>query len=319
LINIIIKINKSFFVLESTLKSNIHQNTKWIPNGVTVAGGNGKGNALNQLNDPCGMHVGDDQTIYVADYENHSIVEWKCGASSGQIVAGGNEKGNATNQLSHPLDVIVDRERNNLIICDFENRRVMQWTRQNGTSGQIIISDTECRRLAMDNSGYLYISSWEKDEVRRWKIGDICGTLVAGGNGKGNCLNQLNCPTFIFVDENDSVYVADKGNHRVMKWMKGEKEGIIVAGGQGQGNSLRQLSDPQGLLVDHLGTVYVADCSNNRIMRWYKEATQGDIVVGGNGEEQLYGSMGLLFDRQGNLYVAERLNYRVQRFNIDRS
>ena len=50
----------------------------------------------------------------------------------------------------------------------------------------------------MDQDGYLYVSDKEKHEVRRWKIGDIYGTLVAGGNGAGDHLNQLNCPTDIF-------------------------------------------------------------------------------------------------------------------------
>ena len=74
----------------------------------------------------------------------------------------------------------------------------------------------------------LYVSDWMKDEVRRWKIGDKEGTIVAGGNGKGNNLNQLNVPTYIFVDQDYSVYVSDWfSNHRVMKWMKGAKEGIV--------------------------------------------------------------------------------------------
>ncbi|CAF4449399.1 unnamed protein product, partial [Adineta steineri] len=34
----------------------------------------------------------DDQTIYIADYDNHRIVEWIHGAEYGQVVAGGNEK-----------------------------------------------------------------------------------------------------------------------------------------------------------------------------------------------------------------------------------
>ena len=34
----------------------------------------------------------------------------------------------------------------------------------------------------------------EKNEVRRWKIGETKGTIVAGGNGQGNQLNQLSYP-----------------------------------------------------------------------------------------------------------------------------
>jgi hypothetical protein len=93
----------------------------------------------------------------------------------------------------------------------------------------------------MDKDGYLYVSNGNKHEVRRWKIGDKNGTVVAGGNGQGPRLDQLNDPGYIFVDENHSVYVSDWGNHRVMKWPKGAREGIVVAGGQGGGSDLTQL------------------------------------------------------------------------------
>jgi sugar lactone lactonase YvrE len=269
------------------------------------------------------MYVDDDQTIYVADSENHRIMEWKCDRTRGQVVAGGNGEGNKTNQLNHPTDVIVDKLGDNLIICDRINRRVMRWPRRNGTSGQPVISNLACCRLTLDNNGYLYVSDYEKHEVRRWKINDTCGTLVAGGHGKGNGLNQLSCPTSLFVDEDHSVYVSDVDNHRVMKWMKGAKEGIVVAGDQGNGNGLTQLPYPQGLLIDHLGTVYVADSLNDRIMRWSKGAMQGNIVVGENGQgekaNQFHFPKSLSFDRQGNLYVLDSMNHRVQRFNIDQS
>jgi sugar lactone lactonase YvrE len=306
------------------IRSNIHQNTKWIQNGATVAGGNGQGNGLNQLNCPIGIYVDDDQTVYVADCENHRIVEWKYGASNGRVVAGGNGQGNNVNQLDRPRDVVVDKNTNSLLICDRNNRRVTRWPLRDGTSGQPIISDIDCGRVAMHESGYLYVSDYKKHEVRRWKVGGTNGVLVAGGNGEGNGLNQLNTPTFVFVDENQSVYVSDLKNHRVMKWMKDAKEGIVVAGSQGQGNGLAQLSDPTGVIIDHLGAVYVCDSYNYRIMRWCRGATEGSIVVGGDGEgkraNQLSDPVDLSFDRQGNLYVVDSSgNHRVQRFDIDRN
>ncbi|CAF5064641.1 unnamed protein product, partial [Rotaria socialis] len=92
---------------------------------------------------------------------------------------------------------------------------------------------------------YLYVSDDEKHEVRRYQLGEKNGTLVAGGNGKGDGLNQLNVPTYLFVDRQQTVYVSDNNNHRVMKWAEGAKEGIVVAGGQGYGNALTQLSYPR--------------------------------------------------------------------------
>ena len=267
------------------------------------------------------MYIDDDQTIYIADRLNHRIIEWKWNATSGQVVAGGNKEGNQDHQLSYPTDVIVDKERDNLIICDYGNRRVVRWSRRNGTSGETIISNIDCFGLTMDENGSLYIIDEGKHEVRRYRRGESQGTVVAGGNGDGDRLDQLSSPEYVFVDRDHSVYVSDYGNDRVMKWMEGATEGIVVAGGEGRGDSLRQLSSPRGVVVDHLGTVYVADCVNDRIMGWMKGATQGNIIVGGKGEgehsNQLNGPFGLSFDRHGNLYVVDNGNHRVQKFNID--
>ena len=67
-----------------------------------MAGGNGQGNGNNQLSNPWGLYIDDDQTIYIADQSNHRIIEWKWNATSGQVVAGGNKQGNEAHQLSYP-------------------------------------------------------------------------------------------------------------------------------------------------------------------------------------------------------------------------
>jgi sugar lactone lactonase YvrE len=80
------------------------------------------------------VYVDDDQTLYVADYGNSGIMKWKCGATNGQVVAGGHGIGNQMNQLNFPVDVIVDKEKSNMIICDLDNRRVVQCPLQNDTT-----------------------------------------------------------------------------------------------------------------------------------------------------------------------------------------
>jgi sugar lactone lactonase YvrE len=301
----------------------IHPNAKWQENGVTVAGGNGQGNGINQLNRPWGLYIADDQTVYVADSWNHRIVEWKSGATSGQVVAGGNEHGSETHQLLNPLDVIIDKERDSLIICDRGNKRVVRWPRRNGTSGETIISNIDCMGLTMGESGSLYAIDEVKSEVRRYRREESEGTLVAGGNGSGNRLDQLSFPVYVFVDRHHSVYVSEVGNDRVMKWVEGARQGIVVAGAQEEGNGFTQLYNPVGVVVDQLGTVYVADQVNDRIMRWVKGATQGSVIVGGNGSgaqsNLLWAPSGLSFDRHGNLYVVDHANNRVQKFNIEMS
>jgi len=269
------------------------------------------------------LYVNDDQSIYVADQDNHRIVKWKLGAKSGKVVAGGHGEGNGTHQLKLPYDVIVDKERENLIICDWGNKRVVRWSRRNGTSGETIISNIDCRGLTMDESGSLYVVDYGNDEVRRYRRGESQKTVVAGGNGRGSGLGQFSSPYFVYIDEDHSVYVSDWGNDRVMKWKEGAKQGIVVAGGQGRGDDLSQLAGPLGIVVDQVGTVYVADQWNNRIMRWPKVATQGSVIAGGNGggqqPNQFVYPIGISFDRHGNLYVADKWNYRVQKFSVEQT
>ncbi|CAF3708909.1 unnamed protein product [Rotaria socialis] len=299
------------FVSKYPNSIDIHPNARWKENGLIVAGGNGQGDGINQLSNPWGLYVDDDQTVYVADRDNRRIVKWKSGAPSGQMVAGGNGQGKIVS--SSPILQIEEWFDGLVEMGQVEKR----WPRRNGTSGETIISSINCWGLTMDESGSLYVVDFGKHEVRRYKIGESQGTVVAGGNGSGNRLDQLSYPRYVFVDRDHSVYVSDWGNHRVMK---GTKEGIIVVGGQGKGNGLTQLAFPRGVVVDQLGTVNVAEYGNARIMRWPKGATQGSVIVGGNGQggqsKQLNRPVGLSFDRHDNLYVVDFGNHRGQKFNI---
>ncbi len=296
---------------------------RWKQNGVTIAGGHGQGGAANQLSYPWGIYVEDDRTVLIADWGNNRIVEWKQGATIGRVVAGGNGSGCGMNQLSQPTDVTVDKETNSLIICSSTNRRVMRWSRRSEIIiGEKVVNDVYCDGLTMDDEGNLYVTD-VVGEVRRYRMGQAKGTVVAGGNGRGNNLDQLKAPTNVFVDGEYSVYISEWGNDRVIKWAQGAKEGAIVAGGRGKGKDLTQLSMPNKVFVDALGTVYVADMGNHRVMRWSKGANKGEVIAGsavkGAQAHQLDNPTGVAFDPHGNLYVADCHNHRVQRFSLETS
>jgi sugar lactone lactonase YvrE len=308
-----------FYFIIVPLYSIITNTTKWKQNGITV---------FHQFNydesdlDFNAMYIDDDETIYITQTSLHRVIELKLNRMNFSVAAGGNGDGDATNQLSRPSDAIVDKKTDLIIICDLGNARIVRWSRQNATNGDIIISGIHCNSLAMDDKGYLYVTDSLKWEVRRWEVGiNNESTIVAGGNGAGNDLRQFSQPMFMFVDKDYSVYVVDKSNHRVMKWTKNATEGIVVAGGNCDGANLRQLSNPSGLIVDHLGNVYVTDTGNHRVMRWINGAKEGSIVVGGNrpGNEanQLYLPSDLLFDKHGNLYVYDSFNHQIQKFDIE--
>ena len=75
--------------------------------GELIGGGNGKGSALNQLNNPVGITI-DGDSILIADSANNRVMRWRFGATEGELVAGGNGLGSALNQLYCPHGIAID-------------------------------------------------------------------------------------------------------------------------------------------------------------------------------------------------------------------
>lgn len=303
---------------ETTIEQDArYLNCKWKQRAVTIAGGNHLGKNIDQLSFPQGIDI-IEQTIYIADWWNDRIIKRNFQDNIKQIITDGSQ----VDYLDHPTDVLFDKEKNCLYICDCENRRIIRsCLNKQVNSDEIFISDIDCLSITIDRSGSIYVSDCVRNEVKRWKSGEEHGVLVAGGHGQGSDLSQLNYPTFIYVDHDYSVYISDMNNHRIMKWSKDAQQGIVVAGGNGNGPLLNQLSYPEGLIVDRWGQIYVVDSLNHRVMRWSQGSRDGTIVIGGHGQgnqsHQLNAPVDLAFDRQGNLYISDCWNHRIQKFDID--
>ncbi|CAF4257661.1 unnamed protein product, partial [Rotaria sordida] len=106
-------------------------------NGTIVAGGNGKGAGLNQLNFPTYIFVDQQQTVYVSDNENHRVMKWNKGAKEGIVVAGGQGIGNALTQLWYSNGLLIDT-LGTIYVADNSNRRVMRWPK-GAKQGTVIV------------------------------------------------------------------------------------------------------------------------------------------------------------------------------------
>jgi sugar lactone lactonase YvrE len=102
-------------------------------------------------------------------------------------VAGGRGAGSRADQLHCPRGVAVD-DSGALLVADTMNHRVMRFQNPFQTS-------QGCRSR-----------------------GSKRGELVAGGNGPGHRVNQLNQPNCIILDAEGALYIADTANHRVVRW-----------------------------------------------------------------------------------------------------
>jgi len=105
---------------------------KWEPGskkGITVAGGNGLGSHHNQLKNPSGIFVDEDENIFIADAGNDRIQLWKKDADFGITVAGGNGRGNRNDQLKDPKGVFVNTA-GDIYVADFCNHRIQVWPKE---------------------------------------------------------------------------------------------------------------------------------------------------------------------------------------------
>ncbi|CAF0958644.1 unnamed protein product [Rotaria sordida] len=147
-------------------------------NGTLVAGGNGKGADLNQLNDPTYIFVDQQQTVYVSDNDNHRIMKWNKGAKEGIVVGGGQGEGNALTQLSLPTGLFVDTS-GTIYVADSFNHRLMRWPK-GAKQGTVIVGGNGkgeganqfnyLRGLSFDRQGNLYVVDRDNNRVQRFSI-----------------------------------------------------------------------------------------------------------------------------------------------------
>ena len=126
----------------SVFRPTINPNATWRRNGTVVAGKTSSTNVFHQLNQPFGIDIDNDGTLFIADSENHRIVAWKANENQGEVIAGGKGKGNTTDQLDTPGVVLIDRINSCLIISEIGNRRISRWSlQQKEPKGEVIISN----------------------------------------------------------------------------------------------------------------------------------------------------------------------------------
>lgn len=85
-------------------------------NGVTVAGGNGAGNAANQLYGPQGIFVDPSGNIYVCDNNNARIQKWEPGATSGTTFLGDGSFYDSPTAVSNPAYITMDGAGNSYVV-----------------------------------------------------------------------------------------------------------------------------------------------------------------------------------------------------------
>ena len=170
--------HQRYLYVSDTGKNEVRRYTIGDKNGVVVAGGNGQGNQLNQLNFPTYLFVDEEQAVYVSDRNNHRVIKWNKDAKEGIVVAGGRGQGSALTQLYYPNGLFVDAS-GTIYVADRNNDRVMRWPK-GAQQGTVIVggngvgdapNQLNCPlALSFDRHSNLYVVDFANHRVQRFDL-----------------------------------------------------------------------------------------------------------------------------------------------------
>ncbi|CAF1272191.1 unnamed protein product, partial [Adineta steineri] len=276
----------------------------WNSNGITLANRSIAGEY------PVAIFVNTNNTIYVANKENNTIVLWDEESINPAKIISGNFTQSHSLFVTSNGDIYIDDGH--------ENGRVQRWNADTNTFVTVMNVNASCRGLFVDINDTLYCSMSRNHQVVSRSLNDPVTTSnhVAAGTGfPGSASNELKYPGGIFVDVNLDLYVADCNNDRVQLFQSGELNGTTVAGRTSK-NPTITLNCPSGIILDAEKYLFIADQNNHRIVGSGLNGFRCLVGCHGGGSKsnQLNSLFSFSFDLLGNIFVTDQGNYRIQKF-----
>ena len=249
-----------------------------------------------------GVAVGEDLTVYVCDYGNHTIRKISPSGDVTTIAGKASQSGAADGtgteaRFFKPEGVAVGAD-GTLYVADTYNFTVRKISKNGdvstlagkaGTPGDADGQGSDSRfnmplGVAVDGAGNLYVADADFDQkptgnctVRKispdGNVTTLAGKAGVPGGADGKGANaRFNRSVGIAVTRNGTVYVADTGAHTIRRISpEGEVTtlgGTFQVGGNADGvASAARFLTPQSIAVDEAGTLYIADTMNHRIRK----------------------------------------------------
>jgi len=223
------------------------------------------------FNEPWGVAVGPDGSVYVADTWNHRIQKF---TSTGQFVTMWGVFGQGETEYSFygPRGLAVDGQ-GRVYVADTGNKRIAvfdadgKFLTEFGSAGFDPGQFDEPVAVAVDDEGMVYVTDTWNQRVQTFfpsedgmrfipaKQWDVYGWFGQSTENK----------PFIAVNDRGHVFITDPEGYRVMEF---DGDGQLLRVWGDLGDSPTGFGLAAGIAIDPDGRVWVTDAAYNRIMRF---------------------------------------------------